>query len=100
MGIICGSISPLSKLAKFDFANKSYAVHKTPRSFETSEFCISSIEYRFSPIAPHFALIAMVFGRTCSALGRLMVRTPFSNAALALSLCTSLGSSTLRSNEP
>jgi hypothetical protein len=50
--------------------------------------------------ADYFALTVMVFERTSSALGRVMVRIPFSNSALALSATTAVGRIMLRSKAP
>lgn len=48
----------------------------------------------------YFALTVMVRGLTSSALGSVMVRTPFSNSALALSATISVGRLTVRSKAP
>ncbi len=51
-------------------------------------------------ISDYFALTVIVFGRTSSALGRVMVKMPFSNSALALSATTAVGRMMLRSKAP
>ena len=51
-------------------------------------------------MSPYLDLMLIVFGLTVSALGRLMVRIPFSKSALALSVCTSVGSMIECSKEP
>jgi hypothetical protein len=45
-------------------------------------------------------LTVMVFGFTSSAFGRVMLRTPFSKSAWALSDRTAVGRVMVRSNEP
>ena len=51
-------------------------------------------------MSDYLALMLMVLGLIASALGRVMVRMPFSKSALDLSVCTSAGRVIERSNEP
>ncbi len=48
----------------------------------------------------YFGLIVIVRGLTASDFGRVTVKIPFSNSAIALSVWTLTGSRTERSNEP
>lgn len=62
-------------------------------------FCAGKIIQRHGT-SFYLVLTVIVRGLTCSAFGRVTVRTPFSNSALAFSDWTSIGSMTLRSNDP
>lgn len=73
---------------------------KTPTNNTASEQSPGGRVYLYTCVPVYLAFTVIILGLTSSAFGRLMVRMPFSNSALALSPTTMVGRAKARSKAP